>query len=386
MLNKRNYLTEFIGLDLLRFILAVTVVVRHYYHFYGPFKDSPFNDFGLYISIEPFYNVLKTIYNNGHYAVQVFWLISGLIFYTVYEKEISSKCISFGRFAFLRFTRLYPLHFLMLLVVAALQLTYYNMHGEYFVYQINDLNRFFLQLFFIDAWLPTDKHSFNIPTWSVSVEVFVYIVYYLMSTASLTHGKKLWAIIVFTIFINAFDILLPFNRCLMFFFFGCLLARYMIEGVSRMRLLLGNVVVTVVISIFAAVFRSQMVEEPGFLNVNFIYTFRLVFVSSALVLLFIIAFRSMQSKFLVSLFKKLGNITYSIYLVHMPVQIAIFMLLRPTNYSVFNSPIILGIFLVSSIVAGWLVYEFFEKPAQRYLRAKYEEYKLRKMSVNSGAV
>ena len=383
MIQKRTYLTEFIGLDLLRFMLAVSVVVRHYYHFYGPFKDSPFNDFGLYISIEPFYGTLKTIYNNGHYAVQVFWLISGLIFYTIYEKEISNKYISFGKFVFLRFTRLYPLHFLMLLIVAALQVTYYKMHGEYFVYQINDLNRFFLQLFFMDAWLPTDKHSFNIPAWSVSVEVFVYLVYFLMSTANLTAGKKLWTIFLFTMLINAFDILLPFNRCLMFFFAGCILARYMMQNVSLARLLLANVAIIATITLYARLLKAHMVEEPGFMNINFVYTFRLIFVSAALVLLFIIAFRSMRSKFLISFFKVLGNMTYSIYLVHMPLQIAIFMILRPTNYNVFNSPVILGVFLASSITVGWLMYNFFEKPVQRYLRVKYETYKLRKLSINS---
>ena len=55
MEGKREYITDFIGLDLLRFILALVVVVRHYYHFYGPFPDSHFNILGMDMTDEPFY-------------------------------------------------------------------------------------------------------------------------------------------------------------------------------------------------------------------------------------------------------------------------------------------------------------------------------------------
>ena len=98
---KREYITDFIGLDLLRFILALVVVVRHYYHFYGPFPDSQFNvdGFGTGITDEPLYSLLSPLYNLGHLAVPMFWLISGLIFYSVYHVEITKNEISIGRFS-----------------------------------------------------------------------------------------------------------------------------------------------------------------------------------------------------------------------------------------------------------------------------------------------
>src|SRR5688572_11798762 len=160
---KREYITDFIGLDLLRFILALVVVVRHYYHFYGPFPDSQFDvgGFGTGMTDEPLYSLLSPLYNFGHMAVPLFWLISGLIFYSVYHVEITKNEISIGRFSFLRFTRLYPLHFLTLLIVAALQTFYYFQYDSYFVYQENTPSRFMLQLFFMDSWHVSGFNAFN---------------------------------------------------------------------------------------------------------------------------------------------------------------------------------------------------------------------------------
>src|SRR5688572_18784184 len=144
---KRNYIAEFIGVDLLRFILSLAVIFRHYYHFYFPYPDGPFEDPASLITEQPFFNMLWPVYDWGNYAVQVFWMISGLIFYSVYHQEIAEKATGFQKFAFLRFSRLYPLHFLTLLVAAAAQGAYFLTHGVYFVYQANDLSHFFLQLF-----------------------------------------------------------------------------------------------------------------------------------------------------------------------------------------------------------------------------------------------
>ena len=124
MINKRSYITEFIGLDLLRFFLSVAVVLRHYYyHFYSSISGEPPN---ASIGPElPFYNVLRFFYSSGQLAVQMFWLISGLIFYSIYYEEITHKKINFANFSFLRFTRLYPLHFLTLLIIAVVQLFFF---------------------------------------------------------------------------------------------------------------------------------------------------------------------------------------------------------------------------------------------------------------------
>ncbi len=370
---KREYITDFVGLDLLRFILALVIVVRHYYHFYGPFPDSQFNTLGAEMTDEPLYMLLSPLYNLGQLAVPIFWLISGLIFYSLYHVEITRNEISIGRFSFLRFTRLYPLHFLTLLTVAALQAYYYFQYDSYFVYQENTLNHFVLQLFFIDSWqASSDLATFNIPAWSVSVEIFVYMVFFFVTLAGLTKGKGLPILLLFLLLINSFQILPPFKECLFFFFSGCMLARWINSGVPLTYLFIPEVIIAVVLVIAVSFLKTHM-SPTGLLNADVIYLLRDVAVFVAVVLCFIITFRSGMPKFVASTFRNLGNMTYSIYLVHFPVQICIFLVLRPKDYAVFNDPKILFLFLVTSVITGWLTFRYVERPVQRFLRSKFEQ-------------
>ena len=375
MAAKREYITDFIGLDLLRFILALAVVVRHYYHFYGPFPDSHFNILGTGMTDEPFYALLSPLYNFGHLAVPVFWLISGLIFYSLYHVEITKNQMSIGTFSLLRFTRLYPLHFLTLLIVASLQAFYYFHHNSYFVYQENTLNRFILQIFFIDSWQASDGlAAFNVPVWSVSVEIFVYMVFYFVTSAGLTKGKGLPILLLFLLVISSFQILPPFKECLFFFFSGCMLARWINSGIPLTYLFIPEVIIAVILVIATRLLKTHM-SPTELHNAGYIYIYHLrdLAVYVVVVLCFIITFRSSKPKFVASTFRNLGNMTYSIYLVHFPVQICIFLLMRPKDYVVFNDPKILLLFLVTSVITGWLTFRYVEKPVQRFLRSKFEQ-------------
>lgn len=372
MSTKRKYITEFIGLDLLRFILSVAVVIRHYIHFYGPFSSRTYEYDGSVMTEQPFYNVLGILYHHGHYAVQVFWLISGLIFYSIYHEEILNKKISFGNFSFLRFTRLYPLHLLTLLGIIFIQFSFFRVyHTYFFVDQAFDLKHFFLQLFFMGSWFPSLEHSFNIPFWSVSIEIFVYIVFYLITLAGLTKGKGLFLVLFVALLFNFDGILPPFNESLLYFFFGCLLARLIQAGIPLKSLLIRYILVSIACIVLVKVLRYFVAEDSGIFSDHFLLIVRLIPITSSLVLIFILTFHAITSKRITSFFRNLGNMTYSLYLVHYPIQVTIFLLLRPNSYTVFNSPKILILFLASSILVGWLAYEYFEKPVQKYLRFKF---------------
>lgn len=372
MNHSKKYINELIGLDLLRFMLAAMVVVVHYYHFYGPFPGGPFVDQDSLITEQPFYNVLWPIYRYGRNAVQVFWLISGVIFYSVYYREIGNREVGFRQFSFLRFTRLYPLHFLMLLTTLFAQLAFFTIHHAYFVYTSNDVTHFFLQLFFIANWIPGEPLSFNVPMWSVSVEIFVYLIFYALAALSLLNGKRLPVLIVCCYLFIQFGILKPFETCLLYFFSGCLLARFMEDRMPMIRLFVYYMIVSVVTAAFVKLIRVTLSEqqlEPYFKT---LLEIRNIPASSTIVLFFIVAFRNITSPGLISLFKRMGNMTYSLYAVHFTVQIVMFLLINPAAYTTFNRPVYLFIFLGVSITAGWIAFEYFERPVQKYLRARFE--------------
>ena len=132
----------------------------------------------------PFYGLLWPLYLFGNGAVQVFWVISGFVFAKVYAGQRTP-----GRdFALRRFARLYPLHFVTLLIVALLQLAATALVGSNLIYQYNDPYHFALQLAFASNWGLESGFSFNGPIWSVSVEVLVYFLFWLVAEHLLKRG------------------------------------------------------------------------------------------------------------------------------------------------------------------------------------------------------
>lgn len=112
----------------------------------------------------------------------MFWAISGFIFFFKYFDRLSRGAIGAGDFFVARFSRLYPLHFATLLLVLGLQLAFLARHGQFFVYPYNDLRHFVLNLLFISGWGLQKGDSFNAPIWSVSVELIVYIAFFVLVT------------------------------------------------------------------------------------------------------------------------------------------------------------------------------------------------------------
>ncbi len=57
-----------------------------------------------------FYGPLKLYYEHGFWGVDLFFVLSGFIFFHLYRRPIAEGRTSAGRFFALRFSRLYPLH------------------------------------------------------------------------------------------------------------------------------------------------------------------------------------------------------------------------------------------------------------------------------------
>jgi len=82
-------------------------------------------------------------------------------------------------------------------------------------------------------------------------------------------------------------------------------------------------------------------------------------------------FGEMKSGSLLKRAAFMGNATYSSYLIHFPVQLAMVTILDAVGYSraVFFSPIALAAYLALVIVTSLAVFHLFEAPAQDWLRS-----------------
>src|SRR5262249_13613907 len=121
-------------LDALRGLAALTVVFWHWGHFW--FRGDPVDGFSR--TMLPFYGLFAPLYDHGWIAVDMFFVLSGFIFFWKYEAAIERRTIGSWRFALLRIARLYPLHILTLISMAALQAVYSRQFGYTFVYDNND--------------------------------------------------------------------------------------------------------------------------------------------------------------------------------------------------------------------------------------------------------
>ena len=155
---------RFYFLDTLRGFASFAILIWHYQHFFFDGIERPPN---FDRTVQPGYIILKPLYEYGEFAVYLFFILSGFIFFCMYSDGIARRSVSLKAFVLNRFSRLYPLHILTLLLTFGLQLIHLQLLNSYFVYQHNDLKHFLLQLGFMSFWGFQDGHSYNGPIWSV---------------------------------------------------------------------------------------------------------------------------------------------------------------------------------------------------------------------------
>lgn len=346
------------ALDVLRGIAALSVVFWHWQHFFYV-GDTPHDFDG---SRQPFFDVFSLIYQRGWLAVELFFCISGFVFFWLFSKPIADRTLSAGTFFIDRFSRLYPLHLLTFIIVAALQLYYAAHHDSYFVYQQNDLYHAFLNVLLVPAWGFEKGWSFNAPIWSVSVEVFLYALMFLMCLA-----RQARYIIIFALIILGYY-LYPANDKLgsgLFTFFCGGLAFILMNAVIA-RLGVSRFLILATLMAVAA-WSAVWVSDTA--NIYF-----LMGVAFPTLVVFIAAISCAFPTFLRPL-AVVGDISYSSYLLHFPLQILFALAVDHFDAprSLFYTPWMLTLFMVVLIPASYGCHRWFEVPMQRAIRSGFQQ-------------
>lgn len=310
---------------------------------------------------QPFYSLFKWFYLHGELGVQFFWCISGFIFFWKYQNAIHQKIISGGKFFVLRLSRLYPLHFVTLLLIAVLQIIYVGDHDNFFVVPNNDFRHFILQLFLASNW-GGQGFSFNAPIWSISVEVLVYLFFFLVLRYI---GKAVWI----TLLILLIGGLIKYHNltesfivdCIIYFYLGGLCAQIykLTERTKYQKFIL-------VFSLIVVISPLVLLKEDSFgqIKPNFLLIF-------APALIYIGAMELTVSQKIEYLIEALGNMTYSSYLIHLPFQLFTVLMLGAFNIAVpFYSPFFFILYLAFVLGLSRIIYLRFEKPMQDFIRLR----------------
>ena len=357
IINK-NSKEILLGLELLRFISALAILVWHYQHFAMLPNAHSFDP-----QQQPFYNYLSFFYLNGAKAVYLFWALSGYIFFYNYYTEIKTYKLTIYGFSIDRFSRLYPLHLFTLLVLLFLQFSFFSNQQEYFIYQNNDVYHLILNLFFINYWGFENGYSFNGPVWSVSAEVLIYFIFF-FTTLKLSIRHNVLAIFVILISMYILELKALF-MCVVFFYLGGILNR-VVEKNERFVLL-------IVLLIPFLLYALELSKE-GF--IFFLPDYPNLFRDGFFCLSLLIVFLKVGSvlKPFASFISGLGNLTYSMYLCHFPIQLlmVLFFLKLKIDIPYKNSWLFL-FFISITIFISFFVYKILEKPSKEFLRKKLNQ-------------
>jgi peptidoglycan/LPS O-acetylase OafA/YrhL len=349
---------RYFWVDALRGIAALCIVIFHYHHFY--LNDAFGRDAIPPTSEFPYANIIGPLYSSfTANAVEMFWLISGFVFAHVYIRRPTSA----WQFGVARFARLYPLHFATLVYVAIIQLVSLNIFGHWQIYANNDVRHFVLQLFMSSNWTTWSRGlSFNGPIWSVSLEIVVYAMFfcslYFLRRKPITSTIVLFLASWLVFYLHSGDF--PFLsigifRCAGYFFLGTLV--YLLHpDRSNYRLLIlvlsGSMLFG--LGVFFEV-EDFSISGLSLAAVSLAARLDQIFPRSGIHL------------------STLGDISYSVYLVHVPIQMTSLVLsdfLFDGTREFAKSYLTLPIYLFISVALALFVHRRFERPAGAFIRRK----------------
>ncbi|MBR0830463.1 acyltransferase [Bradyrhizobium manausense] len=167
---QANESRRFVVLDFYRFVAALGVFIFHLKNIDKGISPAWNGSYGLF--------------------VDMFFILSGFVISYSYPAS-STGMRSYLRFLVRRIARIYPLHLLTLLAFVAL--AWVGVAGPTSHTSFLD---FIHNVFLVQAWGVTDHLSFNSPSWSISAELFCYLLFPLLMILATNVSPLMLAIIV----------------------------------------------------------------------------------------------------------------------------------------------------------------------------------------------
>lgn len=350
-----------IGIELVRFACTLPILLWHYQHFY--YVNGHAVNFDT--AAQPLYAWLQPFYLYGYLSVQAFWCLSGFIFFWKYAQPVAQGQVPFSKFALLRFSRLYPLHLLTLLIVAAMSWRYEAINASTgFVYPNQDAQHFILQLFMASDWRPGINWSYNGPIWSISVEILVYALFYGLSRMGLTKPWMVLGMIAASGAVYALKLTPhPVVLCVFFFYLGALTCIAHEAFHKRLSRTTQNAVLIPAVGLTMA---AATLSVMGLLRPMFF-----VALLTPVAIIALLQWVHPQSPSTRKAIVGLGNMTYSSYLWHFPLQLlaALVFIHHPADLPA-HSPWWLLAYLGTTYLLATLSHRFIESPAQDWIRQR----------------
>ncbi|MBP7703714.1 MAG: acyltransferase [Caulobacter sp.] len=348
------YPTDIRPLTSLRIVAALWVLAYH-------FRDH------LGLDVDRLGFVAK-----GYLGVDLFFILSGFILSHVYLGQLEAKRFNYGSFLWARLSRIYPVHVVTLAATVAIWLAALKL-GATFDPVAFDPKVLPQHLLLIHAWGTTPTVQWNFPSWSISAEWFAYLLFPVIAflVVALRRATGVAVLLAVAAFAAMFWLVesnglplpevtrLGFIRIVPSFLLGA--ALYQLgrhTRASRSGALIGATLAAIWIVVATSLRLSDAVVWPAL----GLLVYALAEASKT-------ASRGvLGAAWLVYL----GEVSYAVYMTHLPVDIAYFQVLErvaPGTSGAIAWAAWVGVFGVI-LAVSIAVYHLVERPARSWMRAR----------------
>ena len=211
--------------------------------------------------------------------------------------------------------------------------------------------------------------------WSVSVELIVYVFYFYIFTYFKIWLGYVLAILFFLIFYKFFGFSdQSVAMCILYFFFGGIIAilKYYPFYISKNKLINKNLFNIFFIFVFLLLICVTFSKIHGKLLIFSPLNNSLSFFMSGFLICLFVYINSFSLKYS-KIFIFLGNMTYSSYLCHFPIQLILVIILTEIGYSIdYTSHKLLFIYLFATYFVSYFAFRYLETPIQHFIRARFK--------------
>lgn len=353
-------------LDVLRGLAAMAVIVFHW-QFWGTdsHRLAPPGGFAFPRAVAE--ALLAFFYQCGASAVGLFFTLSGFVFFWLFRDAVHAGRVSGWGFFVDRFSRLYPLHLVTLVLVAIGQHLYAAMNnGLGWNSPVNDAANFVGQLLVFPLWTRSRTIEFNLPVWSLVVEALLYVVFFVV--ARRTRLGAGWTLLMLAVAGGANWYSDDIGYGMSSFFMGGLAYVAFERGAGAMERPLAMLVGAS--WLFALVFGCGVINlvSTPLAFIDRWYAVYVLFPSTVLYLAHVEARRGPMGV----RWAWIGDATYAMYLLGFPLMLAIAVAVRACggSFDGLQSPVVMLAFLAVTIVLSLACHRGFERPVQKWLRRR----------------
>jgi peptidoglycan/LPS O-acetylase OafA/YrhL len=332
---------------------------------------------------------------NGGWLVQLFFCLSGFLMCYHYKTKIEQGRITFADFSVARLSRIYPAHWVVMIAAAPIMIGVAKLSGVIGFETVvaghgnnaNVLN--FIYTFTLVNTVGLNVAAFfNPSTWYLTFIILLYTMFFVI----IKHCKGRSGLLYFAVpvavgtsIINGafadFSTVPLISEtggfAMVSFFMGCAVCE-LYKRRDNVNFRLPALIVSVAVVLL---FPYLLRYHPSYLETS---TLRLTSTAYTIAfypaLIFVCLHIKWLSKFLsMSFFQWLGDLSFSIYLWHLPVLFLAGLLLAVFDKQAYaSSRIVLISWFTATVALAQITHLFIEKPAQKYIRNTYNKWKAAK--------